>query len=218
LGKKMPFFKDTIDMILLSHPHADHLNGLIQVIKRYKVKNLILTGVETNYAGYLSLLNEADARGVKLIFIDGKKDFKLGSITLDIIHPFESLQGQSFQNLNNSSIVFRSIMGSHSMLLSGDLEKEREKLLVEKNFHLNAELLKAGHHGSKTSNTAEFLAKIGAKYVFISCGINNPFKHPAAETIARMKADGMTVYRTDLDGNIEIDLGQDLVKVATDGN
>lgn len=203
MGGIMPFYEREIDLVVLSHPHADHLNGLVEVFKRYSVKNLLLTGVKYDYLGYDKLLEVARMNGVK-IWLTGKEDFLLGKTGFDIIYPHGELNNRGMSNVNNSSIVFRLIVGDFKAFFSGDLEMEKEKDLALENFNLQADVLKAGHHGSKTSNTSLFLEKIKPQWVIISCGVGNKFNHPFAGTLERIQQSKATIYRTDLDGTIDV--------------
>jgi competence protein ComEC len=212
LSQLMPFYERSIDLVVLSHPHADHLNGLVEVFQRYEVKNLLLTGVKYQYSGYDKLLKVAREKGVKIWVIDGN-DFRIGKVGLDIVYPKINLNGRGMENVNNSSVVFRLISGDFIALFSGDLEMEKEKELSgDQQLRLNADVLKAGHHGSKTSNTEIFLRRIEPRWAVISCGVGNKFNHPFAGTVENLQRIGAAIYRTDLDGTIAItvDVNQEI--------
>ncbi|MCC7432821.1 MBL fold metallo-hydrolase, partial [Candidatus Peregrinibacteria bacterium] len=117
----MPYERE-IELVVVSHPHADHLNGLLDVFKAYQVKNLLITGVKYEYAGYRELVKMAEKNGTKIWYADGSFDFKIGRIGLDLIYPMTSMRGRSIENVNNSSIVMRVIYGDRKLLFSGDLE------------------------------------------------------------------------------------------------
>lgn len=199
----MPYERE-IELVVVSHPHADHLNGLLDVFKAYQVKNLLITGVKYEYAGYRELMKMAEKNGTKIWYADGSFDFKIGRIGLDLIYPMTSMRGRLIENVNNSSIVMRVIYGDRKLLFSGDLEEEKEREIAAEKFELSADVLKAGHHGSKTSSTAEFLGRVNPDVAVISCGIDNKFKHPFPGTLERMSGKGITIYRTDLDGTVEM--------------
>ncbi len=204
LSKEMPFYERTIDLVIVSHPHADHINGLVEVLKRYQVKNIMLTGVKYEYAGYDNLRQLIAARGIRPIYIFGKDDYKFGKIGVDLIYPWEDLRGRGMNNINNSSIVYRLIYGKYKAFFSGDLEQEKEtEVLKHAELHLHADILKAGHHGSKTSSTLPFLERIKPSWAVISCGIENKFGHPFPGTLENFRMIGATVYRTDIDGTVE---------------
>lgn len=204
ISRIMPFYERTIDVMILTHPHADHIDGLIEILERYKVNSVVITGVLYDYAGYERFYELLINRSVPVYYVNGEVDFKLGNIIFDMLYPLESLQGTRLENVNNSSITFRLIYGDSAFYFSGDLEVEGEEKLVERNLDLSANVFKSGHHGSRTSNSTGILHKIDAEIAVISCGVDNPFKHPHAETIAKFNDSNMGVLRTDLDGTIEI--------------
>ena len=114
--------------MFLSHPHADHINGLLGVIGRYEVGSIVMSGVKYQYAGYDKFYRLAAERGVPIIFVDGSFDLRLGKIGFDLIYPERSLQGISFDNVNNSSVVFRLIYWGKSRVFlrrSGRSERGR---------------------------------------------------------------------------------------------
>lgn len=215
LSREMPFYERTIDLVVLSHPHADHLDGLVEVLKRYRVKNIMMTGVNYDFVGYDKLKELVAAQGLKVIYVSGKSDYRFGKVGLDMIYPVEDLRGRVMNNLNNSSIVYRLIYGKFVAFFSGDLEMGKEaEVLQDGGLHLKADILKAGHHGSKTSNTGEFLKRINPQWAVISCGVANQFGHPDAGTLARLWEIGARVFRTDIDGTVEVVVGSS-VKIKT---
>jgi len=208
LGKVMPFYEKTIDVMILSHPHADHINGLIEVLKRYKVKTVIMSGARYGYAGYSTFLEEVSKRNVPIVYAGATRgavptDYRLGGTVLDMIFPFESEQGRSFENQNNGSVVFRLLYGEKAFYFSGDLEIEGEEKLAESNLDLHADFYKAGHHGSRTSSSPPLLDRIQPEYAAISCGVDNQFHHPHPITLQHFRERKIATYRTDLDGIIE---------------
>lgn len=214
MGRIMPFYERRLELVINSHPHADHLNGLVEVFTRYDVENLWITGVKYNYAGYQKMLEEAAVRGTRVIYTSGK-DGRIGKVGFDLIYPLRSLQGEGMENVNNSSIVFRLIYGGRRIFFSGDLEEQKEAELVRaEGLNLEADILKAGHHGSKTSNTEGFVRKISPDYAVISCGVDNKFKHPFPGTLERFGRLGATVYRTDLDGTVVVKI-DDSIKITS---
>ena len=204
LSSVMPFYERTIDVLVLTHPHADHINGLVEVIERYNVRQVVITGIHYGYAGYGKFLELINENGIQVIFVDGSSDYKLNSVFFDFIFPMEGIQGERFENINNSSVVFRLLYGNTSFFLSGDLEIEAESKLVESGLDLRADVMKAGHHGSRTSTSESILDKVLPEISVISCGVDNPFDHPHAETIQHLQKRGIKIFRTDLDGRVEL--------------
>jgi len=204
LGKVMPFFDRSIDFIVLTHPHDDHVAGLVEVLKRYEVGAILITGVEFKNPYYDEFLKEIYAQKIPLYIARADEDFRFGSVYLDILYPFSSIEGTHFSNLNNSSIVAKLIYKTHKILLTGDLEKEGEYKLLDAGVDLSADVLKVGHHGSKTSSTERFLRKVKAKIAVIQCGENNKFGHPHAISIRNLYRSGIEkIFRNDIDGQVE---------------
>ena len=102
LGKVMPFYEKKIDVVILSHPHADHINGLVEVLKRYEVGTVVMSGARYGYSGYTAFLEQVVDKRVPVVYAGAEStDYQLGSVTLDMLFPFESEQGKSFENQNN---------------------------------------------------------------------------------------------------------------------
>jgi competence protein ComEC len=202
MASVMPFYEHTIDTMILTHPHPDHVNGLVEVLKRYNVRQVIITGVNYDYAGYTAFLEELE-RGKLSVFFANGSDFRTGAVLFDFLFPFESLQGQAYENLNNSSIVFRLMYGKTIVYFSGDCEVECERAILERGLDLSADIYKVGHHGSRTASSEPLLDAVGAGFAWISCGVDNRFKHPHPETVSKLQERGVRIYRTDIDGRVE---------------
>lgn len=204
LGEVLPFFKREIDFMVLTHPHSDHIEGLIEVLKRYKVDNVLITGVNVFDNEYKEFLKEIRKQNIKIFIAESKTDFYFGDVKMDIIYPFKEIVGENFANLNNSSAGMRISYKDKNILLLGDLEAIVEKELLRTKLSYNVDIYKASHHGSKTSSSLEFLKRLRPKTVVIQVGKNNKFKHPSPETLKTFKDVGVTkIYRNDLDGRVE---------------
>ncbi|KKR02381.1 MAG: internalization-related competence protein ComEC/Rec2 protein [Candidatus Yanofskybacteria bacterium GW2011_GWA1_39_13] len=203
LARVMPFYDREIDMVVLSHPHADHATGLISVLERYDVKN-VLQAKEDYYSPVVTAWRDVvKMEGVNEIEAIAGKIIELGNgVVLKTIYPRESLEKQTVKNPNNSSVVMMLDYKDTEILLVGDIEAKVEKELL--NDDIGADILKVGHHGSKTSTTASFLEKVSPQVAFIEVGSKNKFGHPAFEVIRRLEKSGIKYYRTDLDGHMEI--------------
>ncbi|QQR54496.1 MBL fold metallo-hydrolase [Candidatus Peregrinibacteria bacterium] len=209
LGAALPPAFRELDLVVLTHPHLDHLAGLVPVLQRFEVKALLLGGSAYDSEAYDFFLQEVEAFDGAIYFAEATTDFRLGSSTIDVIYPFKKEVGQEFEEINNSSVVLRVEDGEgHSVLLTGDAEKEVEAELVqawaEGRVDLDADVLKAGHHGSESSSIPEFLEAVDAEWMLISCGVDNSYGHPHSVTLDKAAALGMEVFRTDLEGRISV--------------
>jgi len=205
LGENLPFFDKKIDLIILTHPHADHLDGLIEILKRYEVKKILSTGVIHTTPDYLSWLEEIKNQNVPMEIARAGQtlDFD-GGIKMEIFYPSEDSAGRQVENLNNTSIVAKLVFGQTSFLFTGDAETEAEESLLVGDFDLQADVLKVAHHGSKNSTSQNFLEKVQPKFAVISVGADNQFGHPNTMTLKRLENIGAEIFRTDQDGDIKI--------------
>ncbi|MBU4257061.1 MBL fold metallo-hydrolase [Patescibacteria group bacterium] len=205
LAKNLPWWDRRIDLMILTHPHDDHVAGLIDVMKRYNVEKILYTGVVHSAPNYLAWLELIKENKVPLVIIDRPQTVKLGEdCELRIIYPRLSLLGKAVDNLNNSSLVIKLIYGRTGFLLTGDIETEVEQELAKSGADLSADVLKVSHHGSDASNSQEFLEKVKAKIAVIQVGKDNDFGHPSLRVIKRLEKTGARVFRVDLDGTVKI--------------
>jgi competence protein ComEC len=206
LGKKMPFWDRTIDLIVLTHPEADHLTGLVEVLKRYKVKNVLsanLTGESPLFSEWLSLI---ETRDIKCTLAQAGQRIDFGSdVSIEVLNPQTSpLTGTASDN-NTNSVVLRLAMGRVSFLLTADIMQAAEFELITRRANLSNTVLKVAHHGSDTSTSPEFLAVANPQLAVISVGRGNTFGLPNQEVLSRLeqKLGLENVYRTDENGTIE---------------
>ncbi|MCX6734589.1 MAG: ComEC/Rec2 family competence protein [Candidatus Peregrinibacteria bacterium] len=205
LDQVMPFFDKTIDLVVITHPHADHIDGLVEVLKRYEVNAILMTGVDYKSPSYDEFLKVAAEKNIQTYIAKNDEDFIFGAITLDVIYPDKSMLGKKFINLNNSSIVMKVLYAGKTILMTGDMAFEEEDALMKTGLNLKADILKVGHHGSKTSSSQEFLNLVKPEIAIIQSGKGNSFGHPSKESLERLKAAGVQqIYRNDTDGRIEI--------------
>ncbi len=206
LNEVMPFFDKSIDMIVLTHPHADHVDGLVEVLKRYEVDLVLATGVKGGDSGGAEFWKEVKNLGVEVEIARAGRDFVAGSVVMDILYPTEELAGKEVDNLNNSSIAMVVEYEDVRVLLTGDLEEEAEAELLKAGVDLKADIYKAGHHGSKTASTLEFLEKVQPEIVVIQCGKDNKFDHPHPEALRNFHRVGVDkIHRNDIDGRVEFE-------------
>lgn len=207
LGKEMPFWDRTIDLVVLTHPEKDHLSGLLEVLERYKVENILWTGVVRDTAEYREWVKLIGEEGAKIFIAkSGEKlsfSVKLSFLNvLEILYPLENLEGKVFKDSNNTSIVARFVFGETSFLFTGDATQSVEKLLPRLAGQLDSDVLKVGHHGSKTSTSKEFVEAVSPDIAVISAGKDNSYGHPHQSVLDNLA--GVRIFRTDLAGDIKI--------------
>lgn len=213
LGGTMPFFDRFIDIVVLTHPHADHVSGLLEVLERYKVGMVVESGVDYHTAEAKIFRELVKEKGIKSIVVDHstKLNFENGAV-LRFIYPEESFEGMVLKNVHDSALVGELDFEGRKILLMSDAEKNVEKRLVAEGKAGDVDVLKIGHHGSKTSSNDFFLAVVKPEYVVISAGARNRYGHPAQEVLSRLAAAGAQIFRTDLDGTIILEIrGGELV-------
>jgi competence protein ComEC len=208
LRKKMPFWDRSLDLVILTHPDHDHLAGLIEVLKRYKVDHILWTGVLRDNLEYREWQKVIKKEKAKIKIAQAGQKIKTPKISLKILHPFENLAGKKFKNNNNTSIVARLSFKDNSFLFTGDIYQSVEKKLIIFGQNLNSDVLKVSHHGSKTSSSKEFLEKVLPKIAIIQVG-KNIYGHPHKEVLKRLKEKNIKILRTDEVGDI---------KILSDGN
>lgn len=205
LGHNLPFYEKEIDLMILTHPHADHLTGLIEILKRYKVKKIISTGVMHKTPEYIEWLEEIKKQDVPMEIAKAGQVINFGeNLQMEILYPFLDLASKEVENLNNTSIVSKLTFGKTSFLFTGDAGSEVEQELIESKTNLKADVLKVAHHGSKDATSQKFLDKVQPKYAVISVGEKNMFGHPSRAVINRLERMNVQIFRTDKDGDIKI--------------
>lgn len=207
LADVVPRYNHRIDLILISHPHADHVNGLVEVIKRFDVGKIVFVGTPSGNPYYQEIFRLCNEWEIPVYFGKANRDIKVGSyLYLDIVWPSTSMAGIEFENLNNASLAVRAITPDKVVFLGGDAEIEEEQEMIDSGFDLSADILKAGHHGSKTASSRKFLDKVSPDTVVIQSGAGNSFGHPHKETLKKFLERGIKVRRNDLEGRVEFTL------------
>ena len=202
----------TVDKLILTHPHADHIGGAAVVLEQCDVKAVYDNGQPSNTKLYRDYLKTVKNKGIpyKALRDGDSLDFGNGA-TFAVISPTEEMVKEGGTkdgkiNLNLNSVAGRLAFGDFTMMFTGDGEKETEAGILQR--HKPAELqslvLKAPHHGSKTSSSAEFLKAVSPEAVLISCGKGNDYGHPHKPVMERYKKQGIAIYRTDTQGTLTV--------------
>lgn len=202
LDKVMNFSDREINLVILSHPHADHLTGLVEVLKRFKVDEVWETGVDYPSATYDEWHNQIAQKNIPLKSVQAGESKSFENLKIEILYPLSSLENKTIDNLNNSSIVNRLDYGDFSVLFTGDAEKETQEKILDKNIF--ADVLKVAHHGSENGLWQSFLETVRPSIAIISVGKDNKYGHPHQSVLNMLKQKAVRVYRTDQNGTIEI--------------
>lgn len=203
LGKVMPFYDRTIEALILTHPHEDHINGLIEVLKKYKVSAVLESGNSGKTAAYNEFQKIIKEKNIPLFITKQGMKLEIDSgAELDILLPVLNIMNGE---IHNQMVVGKLNYGNNSFMLTGDMEQNLENYLISfQKENLKSDVLKAGHHGSRTSTSKEFLGWVSPKYAIISAGVKNKYGHPHKEILERLNNFGIKIFRTDENGTIKI--------------
>jgi competence protein ComEC len=204
LSEQMPFWDRTIETVVITHFHQDHLAGIVEVLKRYRVEMVILPLDLASSPLLQELETVLVEKDIPSIIGERGQRIKLGDVTLDILDPPPVRYEGTESDPDNNSIAIAVRDGDISFLLTGDMMQTAERQLIWEREVTRCTVLKAAHHGSDTSSGMDFLNVVTPQAVVISCGAENKYGHPDAGTVGRLgeKAGPDNVYRTDLDGTI----------------
>lgn len=197
-----------LDYVIVSHFDADHFQGLEYVINNIKVKNAIISSLGQNSKEYETFLNLTKKKKINIIYVKKGDSIKFNNAKIEILYPDNEIINDNAKN--NNALVCKLIYNNFSMLFTGDIEEIAEKKILklyEKNKEkLRADVLKVGHHGSKTSSSYQFIKAVSPKIALIGVGKDNNFGHPNLGVIERIEKSGATIYRTDYMGEIELSI------------
>jgi len=203
VGRRMPFWDRSIDLVIMTHANEDHLAGLIPILERYRVDHAIESGYPQTTASYLQWRDLVRERGTNVQVARAGMDIHLGDgVWLEVLNPPQPLLQGTNADDNNNCVVVRLTYGDTSFLLTGDIEADVEGRLAARS-RVQAQVLKLAHHGSKSSTVPAFLTAVHPWAAVISVGADNRFGHPSDEVIARVAEAGVPIFRTDEHGDIE---------------
>jgi len=187
-----------IDVLIATHPHADHIGGMTQVVKSFEIGKIYMPKIADSQipttATYENLLKAIDQKNLKITAAKGGITIlENGEEKLEIFAPNSS----KYSDLNSYSIVTKLTCGEKSFLFTGDAQADSEKEMIAKGYNLKSDVLKCGHHGSLTSTSAAFLKAVQPSTAIISCGVDNDYGHPNKAVLSRLEKAKVTIYRTD---------------------
>ncbi len=203
---------DSLDYIIISHPHLDHIGGLIDIISKIETNKIIMRDIpkEDLIEEYNidTLLDFADKNNIEICCPKFNEKLKIDKLELRFLFQ------DKYDNINDSSLITEIKYSGKQLTFTGDIEENSENFIAK--YVMDTDILKVAHHGSKTSSTVAFLTKVKPKISIISCGSDNNFGHPSDEIVSRLSNFSNNIFRTDLCGNIMLDINDCNIKVFTE--
>jgi competence protein ComEC len=188
-----------LDVLAITHAHRDHLGGAVSILEQFSPRAVWLGKTPEAHPDIQELERVAGERGSSIVQPLRGVSLDFGGLRLRVLHP-RTGRHPAPSPRNDDSLVLLLEFGQRALLLTGDLEEAGESGLVDAGERIEAELLKVGHHGSRTSTTSPFLARVDPDLAVISVGSFNPWRHPDSEVLDRLRESTITVYRTDRHG------------------
>ena len=216
LGKYLTPLQKRIDLIILTHPHTDHISGLIEVLRRYDIGLVILSGAEIKTDVYAEFLKATKTNNVQILIAEAGQAIHFDkNLEFDIISPDKNLSSLVFNkksesfgtggnDVNDASIVGKLIYNNFSIMFMGDATSKIENQLLAYGDNLKSDILKVGHHGSKYSSFTNFLKIVAPKAGIIEVGAKNFYGHPSQAALSRLGMFNVNIFRTDQNGDIRV--------------
>ena len=202
LGAVLPFWDRSLDLVVLTHPDGDHITGLIPLLDRYRVAQ-VLDVSQSEAAPEAGPWRARLAQfGMPRFLAQRGMRLPVGGLALTVLNPGPALLTGTASDDNNNAIVLRLDYGGTAFLLTGDAEREAEEAMIAAGLPLRADVLKIGHHGSAGASSPAFLAAVAPRIAVIQVGAENTFGHPHPDVLARLA--GIEILRTDQRGRIEV--------------
>ena len=203
-----------LEYVIGTHPHEDHIGSLDAVIEKFEIGKVLMPKVTHTTKTFKDVVSETKKKGLKFTTPKIGDVFELGEGKFTVLAPNSS----EYKDLNDYSIVIRFEYGNRSFMFTGDAEEHSEKEIINNGLEIRSDVLKAGHHGSSSSSSVEFLNRVKPKYAVISCGKDNDYGHPHTEVIERFNRLGIKMLRTDKLGTIVcLSDGESIEFVSRDG-
>jgi competence protein ComEC len=205
LSRYMPFWDRTIELVVLSHPHDDHVGGLVEVLESYNIEQVLYAGSDSQSAAYTEWLNIVKEKDIAATIAFAGQSIRFDGVVIEVLNPPSPPLTGTDSDEDNNSLVLHAALGEVSFLLTGDIMWPAELELLGNRSIPQCSVLKVAHHGSSTSTSDSFLAVAEPRLAVISVGGDNTYGHPTDEVMQRL-AEALgeeNIYRTDLDGSIE---------------
>lgn len=186
-----------LDYLILTHPDSDHIGGAPVIITKFEIDKVFVSNYEKDNKTYQKLIQALDNKRLQYTTPKIGSQYPLGTAGITILAP-----NNAYDNPNDASIALMIQNGENRFLFTGDAEENAEQDILATGIDLSADVYKAGHHGSRTSTSQEFFEAVSPSSAVISCGEDNSYGHPHAETLNTFRMNGVKVYRTDEDGTI----------------
>lgn len=192
---------EKLDLVIATHPDADHIGGMSDVINAVEVGRFVMAympeGAEPTSAIYANMLEALDKHNIEVVEANPGDVYEVGTARLQILAPLKESD-----DTNAMSIVTRLVFGDRAFLFTGDADEQVERLIMTKGYQVKADVLKVGHHGSNTSSSRAFLDAVSPSYAVITCGENNRYGHPHQQTLKQLIERGVPYIRSDISGDI----------------
>ena len=203
-----------VDTVVLSHPHPDHLLGLIYIMNNFNVRQAWRSNLPIDLEDYPGWKKAIKRNNINVSLVSNKFPEKIfNGVRVNVLWPSNysiyEMNNLSYDEVNDTSLVLKITFGKVSFLIPGDISADVEKQLIESKIDLRSDVLVAPHHGSGYSSSAEFIKAVACRYAIVSAGKANVFRHPHPSTLQRYNDAGVSIFRTDRDG---------AVTLTTDGN
>ncbi len=204
LGEHMPFFDRTIELVIVTHPDADHVTGLVEVLQRYTVEYIVATGVVHTLPAYEAFWEQVAKQHIPVTQPRAGDVFEFDGLSMEVLWPVDDMWGlEPIGDMNDTSVVTKAQFDTGmSVLLTGDVSTAVESLLVQSQSALQSTVLKAGHHGSRTSSSYDFVRAVDPEIGVISASQNNQYGHPHYQVLRVFEKLGIPIKTTAEDGDI----------------
>lgn len=188
---------EKLDYLVLTHPDSDHIGGAPVIITKFEVDRVFVSDFEKDNRTYRKLIQALDDKNIQAQTPEPGDEYALAEASFRILGPVKS-----YDDSNNASLVLLLQNGENSFLFTGDAGEEAEQDMLDSGADVKADVYQAGHHGSKTSTSEEFLDAVNPTAVVVSCEEGNSYGHPHAQTLNRLRSRGIELFRTDEQGSV----------------